>query len=392
MSRARKKEEKSKTAFVYSDRFGSFYYGIEHPMKPVRLRLTRELMAALKLDKIPGSRMVEARSATQAELLTFHTPEYLKVLKEANTGIIPVGGPQHGLGFADNPVFNGVYEWSALCAGASLQAAELVAEGRADIAFNISGGLHHAMPNRASGFCYINDAAIAIKYLTGLGKRVAYIDIDAHHGDGVEFAFYDTDRVLTLSIHESGQWLFPGTGSVTDIGVNSGRGFAVNMPLPPSTGDEEYLRVFDSVVLPVVKEFQPDIMVTQLGVDSFETDPITHLSLTTNSFEKVMERFREMNIPWVALGGGGYDLGNVARTWTLAWAIMNDVTAPNLIPPDFVRANGEIFRNGFLRDIPITPYILRSEETETLKADIDYINNELLPLMRNAKAKQAQAP
>jgi len=349
-------------------------------------------MAALNLDKIPGSRIVEARSATQAELLTFHTPEYLKVLKEANTGIIPVDGPRHGLGFADNPVFNGVFEWSALCAGASLQAAELVAEGKADIAFNISGGLHHAMPNRASGFCYINDAAIAIKYLAGLGRRVAYIDIDAHHGDGVEFAFYDTDRVLTLSLHESGQWLFPGTGSVTDIGVNSGRGFSVNMPLPPSTGDQEYLRVFDSVVLPVVKEFQPDIMVTQLGVDSFETDPITHLSLTTNSFEKMIERFREMNIPWVALGGGGYDLGNVARAWTLAWAIMNDVTAPNIIPPDFVRANGEIFRNGFLRDIPIAPYIFRSEEIETIKADINYINNEVLPLMRNAKAKQTQAP
>jgi acetoin utilization protein AcuC len=389
MNRPGKTSNKAKAAFVYSERFGSFYYGIEHPMKPVRLRLTAELMEALGLDKLPSAMTVEARSATEEELLFFHTPEYLKVLKEANTGIIPVGGTQHGLGYADNPVFNGVYEWSALCAGASLQAAALVAEGRAEVAFNISGGLHHAMPSRASGFCYINDAAIAIKYLAGLGKRVAYVDIDAHHGDGVEFAFYDTNKVLTLSVHESGQWLFPGTGLVTDIGVNSGKGFALNMPLPPSTGDELFLKVFDEVVQPAIEEFQPDILVTQLGVDSFETDPITHLSLTTNSFEKAVERFRDMEIPWVALGGGGYDLSNVSRAWTLAWALMNDVTAPNVIPEDFIRKNGDIFRNAFLRDIPIAPYILRSEETASLKADVSYIKKSVLPLLRGVKQEQA---
>ncbi|CAG1065029.1 Acetoin utilization protein AcuC [uncultured bacterium] len=389
MNRPGKMKKKAKAAFVYSERFGSFYYGIEHPMKPVRLRLTAELMEALGLDKLPSSMIVEARNATEEELLSFHTPEYLKVLKEANTGIIPVGGTQHGLGYADNPVFNGVYEWSALCAGASLQAAELVAQGRAEVAFNISGGLHHAMPNRASGFCYINDAAIAIKYLLGLGKRVAYVDIDAHHGDGVEFAFYDTNKVLTLSVHESGQWLFPGTGLVTDIGVNSGKGFAVNMPLPPSTGDAVFLKVFDEVVQPAIEEFQPDILVTQLGVDSFETDPITHLSLTTNSFEKVIERLRAMEIPWVALGGGGYDLSNVARAWTLAWALMNDVTAPNVIPEDFIRKNGDIFRNAFLRDIPIAPYILRSEETASLEADVSYIKKTVLPLLSGVKQEQA---
>lgn len=385
----RTEKRKRKTAFVYSDRFGSFYYGIEHPMKPVRLRLTAELIGCLGLSDLPSATTVEARSATVDELLLFHTPEYLRVLKEANTGIIPVGGTQHGLGYGDNPVFNGVYEWSALCAGASLQAASLVAGGAVDIAFNISGGLHHAMPNRACGFCYINDAAIAIKYLVALGKRVAYVDIDAHHGDGVEFAFYDTNRVLTLSVHESGQWLFPGTGLVTDIGVNSGRGFAVNMPLPPSSCDEVFLRVLDEVVEPFIKEYAPDILVTQLGVDTFETDPITHLSLTTNSFEKAVERFRSMGIPWVALGGGGYDLGNVARAWTLAWAIMNDVAAPNVIPVEFIRTNGEIFRNAFLRDKPIAPYILRPEELSTLEADISYLRDTVLPLVALARQEQA---
>ena len=332
-------------------------------MKPERLRLTRELIEALGLGELPSSEFVEARSASIEELLLFHTPEYLKILKEADSGIIPADGAEHGLGYSDNPVFKGVFEWSALCAGASLQAAELVASGKADIAFNISGGLHHAMPERASGFCYINDAAIAIKYLAGLGKRVAYVDIDAHHGDGVEAAFYDTDAVLTVSVHESGEWLFPGTGAATDIGTGAGRGFSVNVPLPPFAGDELFLKAMDEVVVPVIEAFSPDILVTQLGVDTFDTDPITHLRLTTGGFEKALSRFRSMNLPWVALGGGGYDIGNVARAWTLAWAIMNDVEAPNIIPEDFLRRKSWIFRNTLLRDEPIVQEIAPDEKS-----------------------------
>ena len=381
MSKAEKKEAKARTAFVYSDRLASFDYGESHPMKPERLRLTRELIEALGLSKLPSSKFVEARSATTEELLLFHTPDYLKILKEADSGLIPADGAQHGLGYSDNPVFKGVFEWSVLCAGASLQAAELVASGKAEIAFNISGGLHHAMPERASGFCYINDAAVAIKYLAGLGKRVAYVDIDAHHGDGVEAAFYSTDSVLTVSVHESGEWLFPGTGAAADIGVGAGRGFSVNVPLPPSAGDDLFLKAMDEVVVPVVKDFAPDILVTQLGVDTFETDPITHLRLTTNGFEKAVSRFREMNLPWVALGGGGYDIGNVARAWTLAWAIMNDVTAPDIIPEDFMRRKGGIFRNSLLRDEPIVQEVT-PEELRDFESAVAYIRKTILPLIR----------
>ena len=381
MNRPGKKDEKARTAFVYTDRLAAFDYGERHPMKPERLRLTRELIEALGLDRLPSSNFIEARSATIEELLLFHTPEYLKILKEADSGLIPADGAQHGLGYSDNPVFKGVFEWSALCAGASLQAAELVASGKAEIAFNISGGLHHAMPERASGFCYINDAAVAIKYLAGLGKRVAYIDIDAHHGDGVEAAFYDTDAVLTLSIHESGEWLFPGTGAATDIGTGAGRGFSVNVPLPPFAGDALFLKAIDEVVVPVIEAFSPDILVTQLGVDTFETDPITHLRLTTNGFEKAVSRFREMNLPWVALGGGGYDIGNVARAWTLAWAIMNDVTAPDIIPEDFMRRKGGIFRNSFLRDEPIVQEVT-PEELRDFESAVAYIRKTILPLIR----------
>jgi len=372
-----------KTAFIYSDRFSSYYYGPDHPMKPVRLRLTYELIRELGLESLPGSSLVEARKATESEILLFHTNEYLRVLKEANGGLIPVDGPAHGLGFGDNPVFNGIYDWSCYSTGASVQAASLVASGEADAAFNIAGGLHHAMPGRASGFCYINDAAVAIKHLVSLGKRVAYVDIDAHHGDGVEYAFYDTDSVLTISLHESGQWLFPGTGLVTDTGIGEGCGYSVNMPLPPGTCDELYLKVFDSVVPPFIDAFKPDILVTQLGVDSFETDPITHLSLTTRSFEVMLRRFRSLGLPWVALGGGGYDLSNVARAWTLAWALINGIEAPDDIPEEFIRKNLDIFRTAFLRDPAITPFPLNKEDLDCIEKDLGYLKDTVLPLVKN---------
>lgn len=377
-----------KTAFLYSEKFGSVYYGSAHPMKPVRLKLTYELIRELKLDTLPDSKIVEAKKAKEQDLLLFHTPEYIRILKEANNGIIPVEGPAHGLGFDDNPVFNGVYDWSCYSAGASLQAADLVAGGTANTAFNIAGGLHHAMPNRASGFCYINDAAVAIKHLVNLGKRVVYVDIDAHHGDGVEYAFYDTGKVLTISLHESGQWLFPGTGFVTDTGIGEGKGFSVNLPFPPNTCDELYLRGFNEIVPPFIEAFRPDILVTQLGVDSFETDPITNLSLTTHSFEAMVKAFRSFNMPWVALGGGGYDLSNVARAWTLAWAIMNDVEAPDTIPKDFIERNGDIFRSEFLRDKPVTPFPINKDDLDCLERDIRYLKTEVLPLAGKAGMKK----
>ncbi len=369
------------TAFIYSEKFGSFFYGPDHPMKPVRLKLAFELMEALGLDRLAHGRVIEARPARESEILLFHTPEYLKVLKEANTGIIPVQGAACGLGFGDNPVFKGVYDWSRYSTGASVQAAELVAQGKYGASFNIAGGLHHAMPNRASGFCYINDAAVAIKRLVDLGKRVAYVDIDAHHGDGVEYAFYDTDRVLTVSLHENGHWLFPGTGFATDTGVGVGKGFSVNVPLPPSTGDELYLKVFDTVVPPFIDAFCPDVLVTQLGVDSFETDPLTHLSLTTNAFEEMVRAFRSFSIPWVALGGGGYDMGNVARAWTLAWALMNGVEAPDSIPASFMERNSDIFRNNMLRDAPLPAFKPGKQEMECLEKDIAYLKDEVLPIV-----------
>jgi acetoin utilization protein AcuC len=369
------------TAFIYSDKLGSCSYGKGHPMRPLRLALTYELIEAVGLTELPGAAILPARAATETELCLIHTAEYINLLREAGTGIIPIDGPAHGLGVGDNPVFDGLYDWSRLSAGASVQAAELVAEGTADRAFNISGGLHHAMPARASGFCYINDAAIAIKRLVDLGARVAYVDIDAHHGDGVEYAFYETDKVLTISLHESGQWLFPGTGAVTDRGMNRYKGYAVNMPLPPETGDKEFVDAFMEIVPAALKAFSPDILVTQLGVDTFYTDPITHLSLTTNGFESMVRYFSDTDLPWVALGGGGYNMSNVARAWTLAWAIMNGTDVPEKIPKQYLEANSEFFDTDSMRDTATTSG-LAGKELREIEHDIEFLKCEVLPLIK----------
>ncbi len=369
-----------KRAFLYSEKFGEYSYGEGHPMRPLRLKLTYELIKELGLLDIPGAEVVEARKAKEDELLLYHTPEYLRVLKEADTGEMPGGGAAHGLGFGDNPVFKGVFEWSAYSAGASFQAAELVTGGSFQRAFNIAGGLHHAMPDRASGFCYLNDAALCIKLLVRLGKRVAYVDIDAHHGDGVEAAFRDSDEVLTISIHESPVYLFPGTGFSREIGTGRGRGFSVNLPLPPGSGDGIFVAAFEAVVPEFIEAFAPDVLVTQLGVDTLKGDPITHLELTTKGFERMVKRFRSFGIPWVALGGGGYDMGNVARAWTIAWAVMNDTEPPESIPEPFMRRYGHILRTDKLRD-PEEGFE-GSALPEEVSRDIEYLKEEVLPLVK----------
>ncbi|MFQ5353863.1 MAG: acetoin utilization protein AcuC, partial [Thermodesulfobacteriota bacterium] len=301
-----------KNSFLYNDDFASVSYGEGHPMRPARLRLCRELISALGLDNLPHGEITPSLPAGYEDLLLVHSPEYIRILQEADSGSIPAGAARYGLGAGDNPVFRGVYRWSCLSAGASLQAARMVLDGEAKRAFNIAGGLHHAMQERASGFCYINDAALAIEYLVRAGKRVAYVDVDAHHGDGVQEAFYNTDKVLTISLHESGQNLFPGTGFVEERGSGEGLGYSVNVPLPPETGDGLYLKTLKALVPDLISAFSPDVLVTQLGADSLAGDPLTHLKLTISGFEEIVEVFSGLNLPWVALGGGGYDIGATA--------------------------------------------------------------------------------
>jgi acetoin utilization protein AcuC len=368
-------------AFIYSDDFAKFDYGAAHPLKTFRLKLTYELIKACGLLTPSDPRLIEPRMASENDLLVFHTKDYIDTLKSANSGTVKAGADAFGLGPGDNPIFPGMYDWSRLVAGASLHAASLVDRGEADIAFNIAGGLHHALASRASGFCYINDPVLAILFLVQRGRKVAYIDIDAHHGDGVQQAFYDTDKVLTISLHETGAMLFPGSGFERETGVGSGNGYSVNIPLPPEADDELFVHAFDEVVLPLVKAFGPDIIVTQLGVDTFRTDPLAHLNYTTNGFCDVVTRIKTLAPKWVALGGGGYDVANVARAWTLAWAIMNDMEAPDLIPEPFLRLHAQAgFRGRKLRD---EPYALGGRSKERMKKETDkvlqYIKDNIVP-------------
>jgi len=307
-------------------------FGPYHPFKIYRLGLTYELMEAYELLDAPDVDVILPRLATEPEAIGFHTREYLDTLRLAGEGATAPFSFQHGLGTPDNPSFPGVYDWAMSVAGGSIQCAEALLTGETDRAFNFSGGLHHAMPNFASGFCHVNDGVLAIQTLLNAGKRVAYVDIDAHHGDGVEHAFYDTDRVLTVSIHQTGRTIFPGTGFVDDLGENEGQGYALNIPLHPGAGDAAYAQALERVILPALRAYKPDVLVTQLGSDAVLGDVVANLRMSLHQFERHLLAFRELGFPWLALGGGGYDVGNVVRAWTLAWATMLDRTLDDAIP------------------------------------------------------------
>jgi acetoin utilization protein AcuC len=374
-----------KTAFIYSDAYFDYDYGETHPLKVYRLKLAYELIRSYGLLEFPSVLVIPTRRAEDEELVLFHGREYLDALKQASEGKAPPGSSyRFGLGPGDNPVFKGVYEWSQWVTGATLQAAELVGSGERDIAFNIAGGLHHADPSRASGFCYINDGVIGIIKLLKQGNRVAYVDFDAHHGDGVQRAFFRTDRVLTVSLHEAGYSLFPGTGYEHEIGEGQGRGYSVNVPFPPFADDDVYLWAFERIVPPLLERFQPDVVVTQLGVDSFYTDPLANLHLSIQGFEAVVRRMKELAPRWVALGGGGYDVSNVARAWTVAWAVMNGIELSDELPPEYVRLSAEYgISDRRLRAVGAPCERHRDESVrEEVERIVKYLTDMVFPLIK----------
>ena len=324
------------TAFVYDDLLSRHNLSDGHPMKPERLRYSYEMLDAYEAFDAPNTRIVKPRMATEEEILTHHTVEYLRAVREFSRGEMSSNPAAYNFGPGDNPIYDGIYEAALWSTGASIRAAELLGSGEAAAAFSISGGLHHAMPAYAYGFCVFNDPVIAIKTLLSNGWRVAYVDIDCHHGDGVQHAFYDTDQVLTISLHESGEFLFPGTGFTQETGAGKGRAHSVNVPLYPYTSDEVYLWALREVVPPLIEAFKPDALVTQLGIDSHYLDPLTHLALTVQGFgQAVGELARIAPDRWLALGGGGYDLQAVARAWTLAYGVMSSQEFDDEIPAQY---------------------------------------------------------
>jgi acetoin utilization protein AcuC len=375
-----------KTAFVYTDAYLDYDYGPTHPLKIVRLKLTYELIRSYGLLSLPSVQTIITKRAEEEDLATFHSKEYLNILKQANDGHLRGDAYSYGLGPGDNPIFPGLYDWSTLVTGATLQAVDSVARGEREVAFNIAGGLHHAMRSRASGFCYINDPVIGILKLLRMGKRVAYIDIDAHHGDGVQAAFYQTNQVLTISLHESGYSLFPGTGFEYEIGEGDGEGYSVNLPFPPYTDDEVYLWAFEEVVPPLIHRFQPDIVVSQLGVDSFYDDPLTNLHLTLHGYEKVIRGIKELAPRWVALGGGGYDVSNVARAWTLAWAVMNDFELSDQLPETYLKKASELGIHGkeLRGGLKSHPHSQRSDIRTEAERIVSYLKKTVFPKVSGA--------
>jgi acetoin utilization protein AcuC len=324
-------------ALIYSDDLATHVLSDEHPMRPVRLSYMHQLARAAGFLDAPNSRTVAPRPATDEELALAHSDEYIEAVKKLDSGDGLDTAAGFGFGPGDNPVYPGLFEAQTLSAGSAMVAVEQIA-GDVDTAFAPAGGLHHAMPGRASGFCVFNDPVMVIRSLAAKGLRIAYVDIDCHHGDGVQHAFYDTDTVLTISLHESGQFLFPGTGFTNEIGAGAGEGYSANLPLAPYTGDEDYARAFDAIVPPLVQAFQPDVLVTQLGIDTHMLDPITHLRLTAQGFAGTVAKLGGLiqeSGKWIALGGGGYDMGAVARGWAMAYAVMSEQDIPDRIPESF---------------------------------------------------------
>lgn len=380
---------REKTALIYSPDFDRFSYGEDHPFKVQRYRLTYELMEEYGLADLPMSAVFDCEAAAEDDLLTFHTRNYLAKIKEFSASDEPRADFRYGLGDAENPVFKGLYEWARMGVGSTLKAALLVADGEYGIAFSLAGGWHHAHRSRASGFSYLNDCVVAINRLLERGKRVVYLDIDAHHCDGVQEAFYDTDRVLTISIHESGLYFFPGTGFEKETGTGMGKGFSVNVPLIGHTDDALFMKAFDEIAFPLIAAYDPDIMVTQLGADTFRTDPLTHLEITTHSYAYILKKLKALKIPWVAVGGGGYENVNVARAWTIAWSIMNGVEIPPRLPERFVRTISRMgYQNRMLLDaMHWAEEDDRNRALDAVEKSIAAIRKKVFPIIVGAYGK-----
>ncbi|MEW6242809.1 MAG: acetoin utilization protein AcuC [Bacillota bacterium] len=360
-----------KAAYIHSERFLAYRFGKEHPFNPLRLELARSLMADMGL--LFPREMILPRPASQRLLRTVHSPQYVNIVRRLGQGE-KMDASLFGLGTEDNPVFPDMHRAGSLVVGATIRACAIVARGLASHAVNLAGGLHHAHRACASGFCIYNDISVGIRLLRKHYRmRVAYVDLDAHHGDGVQWEFYDDPDVLTLSIHESGRYLFPGSGGIHELGEGRGVGYSVNVPLEPFTDDESWIYCFDSVVPRLLSRFCPDIIVLQFGCDAHYLDPLSHLSLTSTAFIHAARSIHQLSHRLcagrlVVLGGGGYDIFSVVpRIWTLLWAELSDRIPTPDTPHDWrARWRG-------ISPVPL-PVRLRDENTPKCQMPVYEVN------------------
>jgi acetoin utilization protein AcuC len=380
-------------ALVWADELARYRFRPGHPLDPRRLELTISLIRAMGLAGAGDRPIVAPRDATEEELRTVHHAEYIAAVEAVSADPRARVHPTFGLGTEDVPIVHGMHEMARAVVGATLTAAELVASGRATRALSIAGGLHHAHASAASGFCVYNDLAVAIRWLQETrGWRVLYIDYDAHHGDGVQNIFYRDPEVLTVSIHESGLYLFPASGFIDEIGEGDGHGYSANIPLEAQTEDGSFLAAFDALVPELAAAFAPDVIVLQTGCDAHALDPLTHLRCTTRLFEGLVSRVVELAEKHchgriVATGGGGYAIHAVVpRAWTLTWATLCGSNPPDPIPEDWraaVRAESVTEIPPTLRDAPdyIPPSPHRAEIERTNDLTVRALKRRLLPLV-----------
>lgn len=334
---------KKNAVFIYSEDQLNYSFSDEHPFNQKRITLTLDLLKNIRA--IEENDIIKPRIATDDELLLVHDEKFVQAVKKASKGELSKAvGDTYGIGTEDTPIFTNMHEASALLVGGTLTAVDEVMENRARHALNLGGGLHHGFKGRASGFCVYNDSSVAIKYMQEkYGARVLYVDTDAHHGDGVQWAFYDDPSVCTLSIHETGRYLFPGTGKITERGNGAGYGTAFNFPIDAFTEDASFLNIYQTALKEIAEYFKPDVILTQNGVDAHYFDPLTHLYGTMNLYKEIPRIAREIanqycDGRWIAVGGGGYDIWRVVpRAWSHLWLEMSGQNHPHgALPPKWL--------------------------------------------------------
>jgi acetoin utilization protein AcuC len=382
------------SALVWDPAVTGYKFRPDHPFNPRRLELAVSLIEALGLVDDSAARVVAPRMATEAELLAVHGREYLDAVRGFSGGGDKSTALRWGLGTDDTPIFPGMHDVTALVTGATIRAAELVMRGEVTRAFSICGGLHHAHRDRASGFCVYSDLAAAIAWIRREhGGKVMYIDYDAHHGDGVQGIFYDDPDVLTLSLHESGRYLFPGTGFVDELGDGDGYGYSLNVPLEPFTEDGSWLDIHRKLIPEVMEAYRPDVVVLQSGCDGHSLDPLTHLRASTRLYEETTRIVceaadRVCGGRVIATGGGGYAVWEVVpRAWTLVWGALSGQEVPNRIPHEWLnRWQGEapVMLPPHVRDAEEDhkPVPRREEIEATNRRTLESLRRQALPLIR----------
>ncbi|MDQ1144719.1 acetoin utilization protein AcuC [Bacillus sp. SORGH_AS 510] len=317
-------------SFVFSEELLNYKFSSNHPFNQFRLTLTVDLLE--KMNALSANDVIAPKMATDDELALIHDRSYIDAVKKAGHGELSKEvAENYGLGTEDTPIFPNMHEASALLVGGTLRAVDQVMTGKSLHALHLGGGLHHGFRGKASGFCVYNDSSVAIKYLQEkYNARVLYVDTDAHHGDGVQWSFYDDPNVCTLSIHETGRYLFPGTGNINERGQGAGYGYSFNIPVDAFTEDDSWLHAYTTAIKEVAEFFKPDVILTQNGADSHYFDPLTHLSATMKIYREIPRIAHEIahqycNGKWIAVGGGGYDIWRVVpRAWALIWMEMTE--------------------------------------------------------------------